>query len=69
MREELGGQVAIENVHMGRSITKVREKRKMRTNLTHFPIDDEIGATRGHHDIIEQPRHYREPGYSKNKER
>ena len=32
-------------------------------------LDDEIGATRGHHDIIKQPRHYREPGYSKNKER
>ena len=69
MREELGSQLDIDNVHMESIITKVREKRKMRTNLTHLPIDDEIGATRGHHDIIEQPRHYREPGYSKNKER
>ena len=69
MREELGSQLDIHNVHMVSIITTVREKRKMRTNHTHFPIDDEIGATRGHHDIIEQPRHYREPGYSKNKER
>ena len=43
MREELGSQFDIDNVHMERIITKVREKRKMRTNLTHFPIDDEIG--------------------------
>ena len=47
MREELGSQLDIDNVHMESIITKVREKRKMRTNLTHFPIDDEIGATRG----------------------
>ena len=39
MREELGSQFDIDNVHMERIITKVREKRKMRTNLTHFPID------------------------------
>ena len=43
MREELGSQFDIDNVHMERIITKVREKRKMRTNLTHFPIDDGIG--------------------------
>ena len=42
MREELGSQLDIDNVHMESIITKVREKRKMRTNLTHFPIDDEI---------------------------
>ena len=47
MREELGSQLDIDNVHMESIITKVREKRKMRTNLTHFPIDDEIGAPRG----------------------
>ena len=45
MREELGSQLDIDNVHMESIITKVREKRKMRTNLTHFPIDDEIGIT------------------------
>ncbi len=55
MREELGSQLDIDNVHMESIITKVREKRKMRTNLTHFPIDDEIGATRGHHGITENP--------------
>ena len=65
MREELGSQLDIDNVHMESIITKVREKRKMRTNLTHFPIDDEIGATRGHHDIIEQPRITENPAIAK----
>ena len=58
MREELGSQFDIDNVHMERIITKVREKRKMRTNLTHFPIDDEIGAITtlsNSHGITENP--------------
>ena len=61
MREELGSQLDIDNVHMESIITKVREKRKMRTNLTHFPIDDEIGKITGHSSFL-TGKYVRVPG-------
>ena len=41
----------------------------MRADLAHLPIDDEVGATRRHDNIIEQPRHHRESRDSENKQR
>ena len=60
MREELGSQFDIDNVHMERIITKVREKRKMRTNLTHFPtmkseLHGAITTLSNSHGITENP--------------
>ena len=69
MCEKLRSQFNIDNIHMEIIIAKIGKKRKMRTNLTHLPIDDEIGTAWRHHDIVEQPWHDRKPGYGENKER